>query len=260
MNLTLIALLLALSLFVFMLVFIGVGRRIGINHLRQRPDGLAKGTGASEGAVFGLLGLIIAFTFSGAATRFEARRHLVTEEVNAIGTAYLRIEVLPEDARVELRSLFRRYLELRIATYENVEDQAATLARLDETEALQGVIWSKAVIATQRPDTKGRPEGVVLPALNDMFDIVTTRKAATLNHPPRAVYLLLGVLCLVSALLVGYGISSNTRRSWLHAVVFAAITSISIFVIIDVEYPRLGLIRVDSSDQLMRDLRKSIHE
>ena len=88
--------------------------------------------------------------------------------------------------------------------------------------------------------------------------IVTTRKAATLNHPPPAIYALLGALSLVGSLLIGYGSSTNKFRPRLHAFVFAAITSLSILMIIDLEFPRLGFIRVDSSDQLMVDLRKSI--
>lgn len=258
MSFTLTALLLVVALFAGMLLVIEIGRRIGAARLARDPDGLAKGTGASEGAVFGLLGLIIAFTFSGAATRFVERRQLITEEVNAIGTAYLRIDVVPEDARPELRRLFASYVDLRLATYANFKDEAATDARLAETSTMQNTIWEKAVTACQRPDVKGRPEVLLLPALNAMFDITTTRKAATLNHPPQVIYLLLVILGLISSLLVGYGISSNKNRTWLHAFVFASIMSVSAYVIIDLEYPRLGLIRVDDADQLMHDLRRSI--
>src|SRR6185436_11106468 len=109
-SFALIAGLLALVLFLAMLALIEVGRRLGVSRLARDPDGLAKGIGASEGAIFGLLGLIIAFTFSGAASRFESRRQLITEEVNDIGTAYLRIDVVPEQVRPELRDLFRRYV------------------------------------------------------------------------------------------------------------------------------------------------------
>ncbi len=135
----LIALLLAAGMFLGMLAVIEVGRRLGAARLAKNPDGLAKGIGASEGAVFGLLGLLIAFTFSGAATRFEARRHLVTEETNAIGTAYLRIDVVPEEARPELQSLFRRYVDVRLAVYSNISDQSATEARHAETARLQAL-------------------------------------------------------------------------------------------------------------------------
>jgi hypothetical protein len=97
-------------LFFGMLISSEVGRHIGIASLARDPDGLAKGTGAAEAAVFGLMGLLIAFTFSGAASRFEDRRHLITTEVNAISTAYLRIDLLPDDSQLEIRELFRRLL------------------------------------------------------------------------------------------------------------------------------------------------------
>jgi hypothetical protein len=255
---TWIALLIAIALFLAMLALIEVGRRMGVSRLARDPAGLAKGTGASEGAIFGLLGLIIAFTFSGAANRFESRRQLITEEVNNIGTAYLRIDLVPNDARPELRDLFSRYLDLRLATYANIKSTSDVDAMIAETATLQNSIWTKAVEACRRPDVIGRPETLFIPALNQMFDITTTRKAATMDHPPLAIYMLLGALSLVGSLLVGYGSSTNKNRPRLHAFVFAAITSLSIYMIVDLEFPRLGLIRVDAADQLMIDLRKSM--
>lgn len=102
--------LLAGSLFFGMLLVFEVGRRFGLARRRRDPDGVDKGTGPVEAAVFGLLGLLLAFTFSGAASRFEDRRHLVTEEANAIVSAYLRIDLLPPDTQPAIRQLFARYL------------------------------------------------------------------------------------------------------------------------------------------------------
>ena len=107
MRFTLAASLSAIALLFGMLALFEVGR-IGKRGLARDSDGVAKGTGPAEAAVFGLLGLLLAFTFSGAASRFEARRHLITEEANAIGTAYLRIDLLPRDTQPEMRQLFRR--------------------------------------------------------------------------------------------------------------------------------------------------------
>ena len=118
MTLEQIAALSMLSLFVGMLVLSEMGRRAGQRRLARDTEGFAKGTGAAEAAVFGLLGLLIAFTFSGAAGRFEDRRHLITDEANAIGTAYLRIDLLPTDAQPAMRALFRRYAEVRATAYQ----------------------------------------------------------------------------------------------------------------------------------------------
>jgi hypothetical protein len=80
----------AFALFVGMLILLNVGRRIGAKHLASNPKGAPSGTGTIEAAVFALLGLLIAFAFSGAVSRFDARRHLIVEKANAIGTARLR--------------------------------------------------------------------------------------------------------------------------------------------------------------------------
>jgi len=257
-ELALIASAAAASLFFGILLFAEIGRRIGTARLTRDPDGLTKGASAAEAAVFGLLGLLIAFTFSGAASRFEDRRHLITTEANAIGTAYLRIDLLPADTQPEIKDLFRRYVDVRWATYRDFADQTATDAKLAEGAALQGKIWAKALTACRRPEAPAHAAMLVLPALNEMIDITTTRVMATRNHPPLVVFLLLGGLSLVGALLVGYGTSPNKDRSWFHTVVFAAILSLTVWVIVDLEYPRLGLIRVDAADQVLLELRESM--
>jgi len=258
MNITFIAILSAVSLFFGMLLFFEVGRRFGIAILARDPEGLAKGTGAAEGAVFGLLGLILAFSFSGAATRFEERRHLITEEANAIGTAYLRLDLLPANAQPELRTIFRQYLDIRSTIYENHTDEPALEARLEKVAALQTDIWNKSLAASRHQESSPDAAKLLLPALNQMIDITTTRATATENHPPLVVYLLLAGLSLIGALLVGYAMSANKGRSWLHSISFAAVISLATYVIIDLEFPRLGLIRVDGADKVLIDLRKSL--
>jgi hypothetical protein len=246
------------GLFIGMLLFAEVGRRIGMARLRRDPDGLAKGAAAAEAAVFGLLGLLIALTFSGAASRFEDRRHLITSEANAIGTAYLRLDLLPADAQPELKDLMRQYADVRAATYRNVEDEPGTMAKLAEGAALQGRIWTRAVAACRRPDAPTQAFMLLAPALNEMFDITTTRAMATRNHPPLVIFLLLGGLSLVGAMLVGYGISPNKQRTWFHTLVFATFLALTVYVIVDLEFPRVGLIRVDAQDEVLTDLRKSM--
>ena len=103
----------------------------------------ASGAGAIDAAVYGLLGLLIAFTFSGAASRFEARRHLITEEANAIGTAYLRLDMLSAEAQKSLKEKFRIYVDSRLSAYRDVSDREATKAALARSAAIQSEIWSE---------------------------------------------------------------------------------------------------------------------
>ena len=258
MNLALIAILATIGLFVGMALFAELGRRIAVSRLARNADDAAKGATAAEGAVFGLLGLLIAFSFSGAASRFEDRRHLIVEEANAIGTAYLRLDLLSADARTELQALFRRYVDVRLATYRGPEDVAASELKRAEGTKLQEEIWAKALAASRNPEVPPQTAILLLPALNEMIDITSTRVMATLNHPPPIVFMLLGGLSLIGAMLVGYGTSINKDRSWFHTLVFAAILSLTVYVIIDLEFPRLGFIRVDSADQVMIELRQGM--
>jgi hypothetical protein len=250
------------GLFVGILIFIEIGRRFGIARLARNPDGLPKGIGPVEGAAFSLLGLLLAFTFSGAASRFVERRHMVAEEAHAIESAYLRVDLLPSGAQPEVRELFRCYLDLRLDTYRNpggltVAEAVNSLgAKLKQTVVLQEEIWTKALTASQ--GTGGHPDGakLLLPALNEMFGFVTSRAMATENHPPMALYLLLVVLSFIGSMLVGYATSGNKGRIWLHMVIFAILLSLVIFVIVNLEFPRLGLIRVDPADHFLADLRQ----
>ena len=258
MDLRMITLLSVGGFLLAMLAVSELGRRFGMARIARDPDGLAKGMGAADGAVFALLGLLLAFTFSGAASRFEDRRHLVTAEANAIGTAYLRVDLLSPAVQPAMKDLFRRYLDGRLETYRNVQDRAATKASLAEDVALQGEIWKLAVEDATKPGTPTPVATLVLPALNEMIDITSTRVMAGHNHPPAVVFVMLAALSLVGALLVGYGSSVNRHRTWLHNLVFAAILTLTIYVIVDFEFPRVGLIRVDDADQMLIDLREGM--
>ena len=250
--------LITLILFFGMLVFLEVGRRIGNRRLASDADGARTGTGTIEGAVFALLGLLVAFTFSGAASRFDTRRNLVVEEVNAIGTAYLRLDLLPTDAQPALRDLFRRYVDSRMEAYRKLPDIEAVKAELMRSTQLQGEIWTQAMAAGRMEGAPPPATMLLLPALNQMIDITTTRTMVTQLHPPIVIFAMLYGLALASALLAGYGMAGGKSRNWLHIIGFAAVMAMAVYVIIDIEYPRLGLIRVDTYDQALVDLRASM--
>jgi len=248
------AILSAGALLVGMLLFLELGWRLG----RSRggaEDGSGARLGAVDGAVFGLMGLLVAFTFSAAASRFEVRRQLIIQEANAIGTAWLRLDLLPESAQPALRDLFRQYLDLRLAVYRELPDVQAARARIDQVGAKQGEIWSLAV-----PACRQSPDPVVasvIPALNEMFDIASTRTSAMQNHTPTLIFVLMGALMLTTSLLAGLTMAPQAR-SWLHMVVFALLLSCTMYVILDLEYPRFGLIRIDASDEMLVNLREGM--
>jgi hypothetical protein len=246
----------AVGLFFGIILMVEVGRRIGARQRAGIMAGGAAGVGAVEAAIFALLGLLIAFSFQGASARFDGRRALIVEEANNIGTAWLRIDLLPNGAQPAMRELFRNYLDARLDTYRKLPDMVAVKAALDRTANLQNEIW-RAAVAGQKEGGQAVVVGL-LPALNQMFDIVTTRTMAAQAHPPQIVFIMLALMACAAAFMAGHGMSGSKQRSWVHSVGFAAILGITVFVIMDLEYPRLGFIRVDSFDQVLVDLRQSM--
>ena len=240
-----------------MLLLLEIGRRIGIRRQARDTEGARAGLGAIEGAIFALLGLLIAFTFSGAAARFDARRQLIVEETNAIGTAYLRIDLLPAEAQPALRDSFRKYVDSRLAVYARLPDIAAAQEELARSNEIQGELWKHAVTACRQSGSQPATM-LLLPAMNQMIDITTTRTMAAQMHPPAVIFAMLGALALAGALLAGYGMAGGKSRSWIHIVAFAAIMALTVYVIMDIEYPRLGLIRVDDFDRALVELREGM--
>ena len=246
----------ALVLFVGINLMLELGRRVGARQRARIMEGGADGVGVVEAAIFGLLGLLIAFTFQGASERFDGRREQIVEEANNIGTAWLRIDLLPASAQPGMRGLFREYLDSRLATYRKIPDMAAVTAELDRTVRLQNEIW-KVAIAGQKEVGLAVVVGL-LPVLNQMFDIVTTRTMSAKTHPPSLVFYMLALLACAAAFMAGHGMSGSKARSWIHSVGFAATLAGTVFVIMDMEYPRRGTIRLDSFDQVLVDLRQSM--
>ncbi|MEN9674207.1 MAG: hypothetical protein RIS76_103 [Verrucomicrobiota bacterium] len=246
----------AFALFFGMLLITEWGRRVGGRQRTGIMAGGAAGVGAVEAAIFALLGLLIAFTFQGAAGRFDARRGLIVQEANNIGTAWLRIDLLPAAAQPGMRALFRQFLDSRLETYRKIPDLAAVQIELARTAQLQDQIWKAALAAA----VEGGQTVVVgvLPALNEMFDIVTTRTMAAQTHPPMIVFLMLALMAYTAAFMAGHGMSGSKVRSWVHSIGFAAALAITVYVILDMEYPRLGLIRVDAFDQVLVELRQGM--
>lgn len=248
----------ALLLLIGMLLMLETGRRLGVRRRPKESEGERGGLGTVEGAVFALFGLMVAFTFSGAATRFNEKRMLVAEEVNCIETAYLRVHLLSHQTQPAIQELFRRYVDSRLETYRKLPNMPAAETEMANFKKIQEKIWNAAEAATRLPDSHPSSGLLLLPAINNMIDIATTRTVALQVHPPRIIYALLFGLGLICSLLAGFRMSSGKYRSWLHILGFTVLTVIIVYVMLHVEYPRAGLIRLESADQLLINLRESM--
>ena len=242
------------SLFLIMLLVLETGRRIGKRYYSMEESDHHRGNRILvESAIYGLLGLLIAFTVSGAANRFDARRTLTVQEANAIGTAYLRLDLLPAAAQPELRRKFRRYAEARLAVFRLLPDFEASNAEAVRANELQRSIWNEVIAAL--PGVPQSATLMLLPALNEMFDITSSRAIAGQAHTPLVILCALAVLALFCCLLAGYGLAGeNPLGSALRMIGFALVVTLAIFVILDLDYPRVGLIRLDYADQALIDV------
>src|SRR5579864_5362173 len=138
----------SIVLFLGMLILLETGRRLGVRRRPKESEGERGSLGTVEGAVFALFGLLMAFTFSGAASRFNEKRMLIAEEANTIETAYLRLQLVPKTAQPGLRDLFRRYTDSRLETYRLLPNMKAAENEMANTKQIQEEIWSDAVAAT----------------------------------------------------------------------------------------------------------------
>jgi hypothetical protein len=243
-------------------LFVGVvglqllGRHFGVRRLARDPGGL-EGTGSVEGTLFALLGLLVAFTFSGAQDRLEARRKLIVDEANAIGTAYLRLDLLPEADQPRLRTEFRRYADLRIALYEKLLDFDAARAERSAAAQLQQKIWND-VLTGAGDGADARASLLLVPAVNEMIDLTTAREAALRTHVPLAIFVLLVLLLLACAFFAGLGMAKRAEVSRLHVLAFAGVLALTAYVVLNLEFPRAGFVRLGPLDALLAEVRASM--
>ena len=254
---TLFAASVALAFFLGMVAFLEVGRRLGARQIAKRGAEARVGVGIVDGSVYGLLGLLIGFSFSGAAGRFDQRRLLVAEEANAMSTAWKRIDLLPVPQRTTVRDGFRRYVDAVLAWYSETPGSFEAVYQPTDVSRAEDDVWSQSVAETLTKS--GEPARILLlPALNDVFGAVERERAARRIHPPFIIFAMLGITALATALFAGYGMATTSTRNWIYMLGIAATVSLATYVIVELEYPRLGLVRANAIDAALRDVRASM--
>src|SRR5262249_29847835 len=153
------------------------------------------------------------------------------------------------DAQPQMRDLFRSYLDSRLAMYRAIPDMDLVDRELARSTELQNQMWSLAVTSTRGPGAHPNAGVLVINALNTMIDISNTRTWAALTHPPVIVFGLLFVIALICAFIAGGTLASPKSRTWPHVLGFALLTCVSVFVILEIEYPRVGFINIEKYDQ-----------
>lgn len=228
-----------------------IGRRMGVRASAHRGGSIS----TLEGAVLGLLALIIGFTFAMALSRFEARRDAVLAEANAIGTTALRARLLPQPERGEALKLLQEYVTVRLDVTKHPEPRVALAAAIERSNAIQEALWQRAKTMAAK-DSRMVPTGLFIQTLNEMIDDHAKRLAALRNRVPNIVIFTLFGMAAVAMAFAGYGEGLEARRVRIPIYVMALLLSAVILLILDLDRPTTGFISV--SQQPMIDTAASI--
>jgi hypothetical protein len=244
---------LALALFVFILGAVGIGTYVG-RRVRHLSETLREPFGVLQGALLGVVGLILAFGLSLSLSRYEDRRAAIVTEANTIGTTYLRAQTLSEPVRTRSLELIKAYTDsaIEISEYAPGSDEEAEV--IEREQNLQRPLWALADRALKEAPTASAPR-LYVETLNEMIDAQTSRVAALNNQVPAAV-LLLEVLgaALALGLLATY--MAVVGRNPLGVLLAAALVASLLFVSRDLDRPSRGPIEVP--DTVLVNLRESM--
>jgi hypothetical protein len=235
-----------------------IGRGIGVRARTNIDEDARTHAGGLHAAILGLLALILGFTFSMAAQRFETNRDRAAEEASAVETAYLRADLTDAPTRLAMRDLIRRYVDARIAFYDAKIDFHKREDIDAEGRRLQGEVWKLAVASAGRAPTSVMAE--VVDGVNRMVDLYELRQHAMRNHVPATIMWMLVVMAAAATALTGYVAGFGNRRHPTATAVVLLLIALVIVVIVDLDRPTRGLIRggQDSLLDLQRSMRPPV--
>lgn len=246
-------------LFILMMVFIGLGSSVARRRFHGNADDENPANSTVYGAVFGLLAFVLAFTFSMSGSRFDSRRQASVAEGNAIGTAILRADLYPDSERVAFREDLRQYLAGRITSITAGTDIEKIKDADEQTAVHAANLWKRAV-AFSRTNPNVVISGQMIPALNEMFDSATTNTFSERMRVPQSIVAMLFLLSMISAFFVGYLSVGKGRFDWLIGTGFCLLSALVIFITLDLDRPRRGLIQLDTSHDAIISLMQQFGE
>jgi hypothetical protein len=245
---------LALILFLLMIISIFFGVLAGKKIYRETNI-----DSTALGALFTLFGLLLAFTFSMAVSNHGMRRDTIIEEANDIGTAVLRADLYRENDRKLLRADFKNYIDARIEYFAAGPDIDKATAAQQLSGNIQQQIWKRAAqLSKDSGYTVASMQ--MIPALNSMIDITTTRQYGNLIHLPDTIIYLLIFLACTCAFYMGYMFSRKGQSDPLLVMFFSALTCLVVFVILDLDRPRRGFITLADMNNAIVELKQQFSE
>jgi hypothetical protein len=244
------------SISVALLLVLEVAYRLGWSRLGRGQNASGEVVVSS---LLALTGLLIAFTYGFTVSHYEARKRTVIDEANAIGTAFLKADLMSEPGRGELRSALLDYARSRVATPETAGTPELLAALLERTLEAQGRLWP-ATAAIVEADGPGPLQASLVGTITDLMDLHTTRIAISFDRLPGVVFALLLFLVATSLALAGYDAGSSGRRARLRLSAFALVLAAVVLTVLDFDNTVVGLINVDqgSLETLISNLEAEI--
>lgn len=237
----------AIALFIAIILFNEMGFRVGRYHQDNNDAEVKALTGSVQASVLGLLALLLGFTFSMSMQRFDNRSMALIDEANTIGTAILRVELLPDNFKAEAAEHLKRYVDLRIAIGQlDLTKLTQRKAYNDEITEVQNKLWSLAILATNE-DPRPVTTGAFVKSLNDVIDSQGKRNALLQMHVPEVVLLLLFLVFISSGGILGYSAGLSGKRVFVPIAMISLLITLIVFIIIDLDRPKRGLIQVNQS-------------
>jgi amino acid transporter len=239
---------------VFFLMFAMFGLFLFGRHLHKDQKANIQDMGPLTGFLFALLGLMLAFTFGMAGSRFDTRRGLVVQAANHMHEAILRSDLYREDSvRKAFKADLKDYVQARINWFDSKRNPAQVEEAKNETNRLFNKIWTRAAILARDPENMVASQQMI-PVLNAMIEVAITREAATKAIVPEPVTYLLMIMILITSLMAGYATSIQKKFNYLAVIGFIVLVGCVVYIILDLDRPRRGLITNDKVNQFIVDL------
>jgi len=249
--------LIAVALFISMAIAAEIGYRIGTRSRANTGNATKEHINGIQSSILGILAVLLGFTFSLSLQRFDSRSEALVDEANAIGTAYLRLQLLPETQRKDVQLLMHHYVDARVeANATPYGDRSQLETSLVKATRIQTELWSAARRGIETDSNIYAP-ALFVESVNELIDSYGRRVAALNRHVPEVALLLLYGTFLMSGAIVGFASGVSGHRPSMVSYLMVALIVILVFIIIDLDRPRRGLIQV--SQNSLVELQTTIH-
>jgi hypothetical protein len=241
----------ALILFFSMITTVWIGHKLGLKKIKSDTTNTELSS-----SLLGLLALLMAFTFGMAGSRYENRKNCIIDEANCIGTAILRADIYPDSLKNAYKKDFESYLNSRITYFTSDRNEEKINASLKQSTEISAKLWKRASFYAKDKDYFIQ-SNMMLPALNDMFDIASKTNTVYVSKVPESIVYLLLLFSVIISFYIGYNSGLQKKLGKKYILGFCFLTCIVIYVTLDLDRPRRGLIDLKDEIVLLKELKSN---